>query len=457
MKFTEIPKQQLNIKQLLFSNRDLWNLFYPLLVEQFLVLGVGLADSIMVSSLGEAAVSGVSLVDFIMMLIIFVFIALSAGGTVIAGQYLGRKDIVMAQKAADQLVWYVGLFSLAITAFAYIFKDFILGTVFGSVAPDVMLNANKYFLVVAASIPAIALFHAGSAIFKTTGDSKTSMKIVIIMNIINIAGNAFFIYVLQWDIIGVALPTTVSRYFSAIIMIFLTTRPKFILQLPRTLQHNFDWKMVKRLLNIGVPYGIENGLFQLGRIAVVSIVATYGTSAIAANAVGGMIAVFEVLPGMAINAGMATVIARCIGANDFVQAKYYTKKIIKIVFVSHFVMSILLLASMPLILKVYTLTPETTAMVWKIALWHAVFALFIWPPSFSLPMTFRAAGDVRFPMYAGIGSMLLFRIVFAYIFGTIMGIGVFGTWMAMFLDWFVRDLLFIFRYLSGKWMKYKSI
>jgi len=190
---------------------------------------------------------------------------------------------------------------------------------------------------------------------------------------------------------------------------------------------------------------------------VASIVATYGTSAIAANAVGGMLAVFEVLPGMAINAGMATVVSRCIGANDYEQAKYYTKKIIKIIFASHLVMDAVLLAGLPLILKVYTLTPETTEMVWKIALWHALFALVIWPPSFSLPMTFRAAGDVRFPMYAGICSMLLFRIVFAYIFGTIMGIGVFGTWMAMFLDWFIRDILFISRYLSGNWMRYKSI
>lgn len=456
-KFSDIKKNLTDKEQELFSARGLWELFYPLLIEQFLVFCVGLADSIMVSSLGETAVSGVSLVDYIMMLIIFVLIALSAGGTVIAGQYLGRKDVDMAKQASNQMMWFLGIFSLVVTGLIYLSKNFILGTVFGHITHEVMADADKYLMVVAASIPAMALFHGGSAVFKTTGNSKISMKIVLVMNIINVIGNAFFIYVLKWDIIGVALPTLVSRIFSGLIMVFLVTRPSFILQLPRTLHHTFDKEMIKRLLNIGVPYGVENGLFQLGRIGVLSIVATYGTSAIAANAVGGMLAVFEVMPGMAINAGMATVIARCIGAGSIYQAKYYTKKIINIIFASHIAIDLVIFAMLPLIFKAYTLTPETQETVWKIAMLHGAFSLLIWPPSFSLPMTLRAAGDVRFPMYVGIGSMVLFRLVFAYILGTVLGLGVLGTWYAMFLDWTVRALIFMYRYKQGAWTRFKSI
>ncbi len=456
-KISAIKKIVNSNEEELFSNKDLWTLFYPLLVEQLLVLSVGLADSIMVSSLGEAAVSGVSLVDYIMMLIIFVLIALSAGGTVIAGQYLGRKDKASAQKASAQMLWFLVLFALGVTLLLFLSKNFILSTVFGHIAPEVMANADKYLIVVAASIPAMAVFHGGSAIFKTTGNSKTSMKIVLVMNIINVVGNAFFIYVLHWDILGVAVPTLISRVFSALIMLHLVTKQSFMLFVPRTLKFSFDGAMIKKLLNIGIPYGVENGLFQLGRIGVLSIVTTYGTSAIAANAVGGMLAVFEVLPGMAINAGMATVIARCIGAGSVFQAKYYTKKIMKIIFACHVGGDLLVLAFLPLIFKAYTLSPETADMVLKIALWHGVLSLFIWPPSFSLPMTLRAAGDVRFPMYVGIGSMVLFRLVFAYLLGTVFGMGVFGTWLAMFLDWFVRAVIFTYRYVQGKWTHMKAI
>lgn len=449
-------KMKIDRSGYLFSNKALLTLIIPLIIEQFLAVLVGMADSIMIASVGEAAVSGVSLVDQIMILLINVFAALATGGAVVAGQYLGQKNQEQGCKASNQLMWFLTLCALVITILVYVFKYFILHGIFGKIEPDVMNHANVYLLIVSASIPFIAIYNGGAAILRAMGDSKISMQISIIMNVINVSGNAILIYGFHRGTEGVAIPTLISRIVAAVMIVLILCNQKRTLHIVPAFRIKFDWPMIRKILFIGVPNGLENSMFQLGKILVLSLVSTFGTFAIAANAVANIMALFQILPGMAISLAVTTVIARCVGAGDFEQVKYYNKKLH---FISHICMAVtvgIIFLFLPMILKAYNLSSQTAEAVRQILYFHGVCAIFIWSESFILPSTFRAAGDAQACMYISILSMWIFRIVFSYILGKYMGLGVFGIWVAMIIDWVFRSICFILRYFRGSWKK-KSI
>lgn len=432
-------------------------MFLPIVIEQFLEYLVGLADSIMVAHVGESAVSGVSLVDFIMALLISLFAALSTGGAVIAGQYLGKNKIGKSRKAATQLVWFTAAVSVGITILIYILKPFILNGLFGRISDQVRADADIYLTITGLSIPFLALYNAGAAIFRTMGNSKLPMMVMLFMNIAHALGNAVLIYGLHFGVEGVAIPTLLCRVAAAIIIIVLALNKNRAIYITRSLKHKFNGSMLKRILGIGLPYGLENGMFYLGRIVVLSLVAMFGTTAIAANAVSGTITVFQVLPGISIGLGLTVVISRCIGAGDYDQARYYTKKIMKIIYVTNILSCVVVLALLPAILHVYGLSEATTALTSKIVWYHGFFMILIWPLAYTLPVIFRASGDAKFPMMVAVLTMFFCRIALAYLFSIYFHMGMFGTWVAMFIDWIVKGILFIYRYISGRWTLVRSI
>ena len=444
-------KQKQDRSHYLFSNRELANLIGPLVIEQFLAVFVGMADSIMVANVGEAAVSGVSLVDNIMILIINIFAALATGGAVVAGQYIGRKDEKSACKAATQLVWFVSLSAVAIMILVYFGKDIILNQVFGHITAEVKGHADIYLLIVTASIPFIALYNGGAAIFRAMGNSQVSMRVSLLMNAINVTGNAILVFGLRIGTAGVAIPTLISRMVAAIVITVLLCNQTRILHIERTLKIRFDGRMIRKILAIGVPNGLENSMFQLGKILVLSLVSTFGTYAIAANAVSNAIALFQILPGMAISLAITTVISQCVGANDYEQVHYYLKKLLAIIYVAMVGTVALIFLALPLILKAYNLSDQTAAAATNIIHFHGISAMIIWPLSFALPAAYRAAGDAKACMYTSIVSMWIFRIGVSYLVGKYMGLGVFGVWVAMVIDWVVRAICFIIRYFNGKW------
>lgn len=444
-------KQKQDRSHYLFSNRELANLIGPLVIEQLLAVFVGMADSIMVANVGEAAVSGVSLVDNIMILIINIFAALATGGAVVAGQYIGRKDEKSACKAATQLVWFVSLSAVAIMILVYFGKDIILNQVFGHITAEVKGHADIYLLIVTASIPFIALYNGGAAIFRAMGNSQVSMRVSLLMNAINVTGNAILVFGLRIGTAGVAIPTLISRMVAAIVITVLLCNQTRILHIERTLKIRFDGRMIRKILAIGVPNGLENSMFQLGKILVLSLVSTFGTYAIAANAVSNAIALFQILPGMAISLAITTVISQCVGANDYEQVHYYLKKLLVIIYVAMVGTVALIFLALPLILKAYNLSDQTAAAATNIIHFHGISAMIIWPLSFALPAAYRAAGDAKACMYTSIVSMWIFRIGFSYLVGKYMGLGVFGVWVAMVIDWVVRAICFIIRYFNGKW------
>ncbi len=450
-------KETIEKERLLFDNKALRALILPLIIEQLLAVLVGMADSIMVASVGEAAVSGVSLVDNIMVLFINLFAALATGGAVIAGQYLGQKNEKQSCRAATQLVWFTTIMAVLIMALIYCGKWFILHVVFGQIDAEVMGHANTYLLIVTASVPFIALYNAGAAIFRIMGNSRVSMQVSMIMNVINVCGNAILIFGFHRGTEGVAIPTLVSRITAAVLIVVLLCRQNMPIHIDKSLRYRPEWTMIKRILGIGIPNGMENAMFQLGKIIVLSLVSTFGTYAIAANAVCNVVAGFQILPGMAINLAITAVIARCIGAGEHGQAEYYTKKLLKLVYISIWAINLIILALVPVILWAYNLSDVTAQTARGIMYFHAASASLVWPVAFSLPATLRAAGDAKVTMVIALVTMWLFRIVFSYVLGGYFGLGVLGVWITMVIDWVVRAICMALRYKSGKWKLIHSI
>lgn len=441
----------------LFTNQDLKKLIIPLIIEQFLQSFVGLADSIMVASVGEAAVSGVSLVDTVMVLLINIFAALATGGAVVAGQYIGKKQREKGCIATNQLVIFTCLLSLIVMALGYFCGDFILYGVFGKIDANVRRSSEVYMLIVFASIPFIAVYNAGAAIFRSMGNSKISMQMSMVMNGINLGGNAILIYGLHRGVEGVAIPTLVSRIVACIGIMVLLCDQKRLLHITKPFSIRPDARMLKKILYIGVPNGLENSMFQLGKILVLSVVAGFGTASIAANAVSNNIAMFAILPGMAIGFAMLTVVAQCVGAGDYAQAKYYTEKLMKVTYIALVLFNILIILIIPLIIRIYGLSEEASDYAYKILIYHSICVVLVWPLAFTLPNTLRASNDVRFTMILSILSMWIFRIGFSYVLGVKMHWGIFGVWVAMTIDWLFRAICFAWRYFRGKWqLKYLS-
>lgn len=442
----------------LYTNRSLLNLIVPLMITVSMGLVVGMIDSVMVAGVGEAAVSGVSLVDSVVQLIIYVFSAMASGGAIVAGQYLGNRDGKTAKKAAGELVWLnaaIGLVMLAVMIFV---SDWMVRHLFGKIEPQVYHYAGRYMTAVQFSLPAIAVFESGNAIFRTMNDAKTPMKISFLMNGVNVVGNYVLINVFSLDTLGVAIASVLSRWLAAVIVLVLLLNPQRELSVARTLHHRFDAAMIRKILRMGIPNGIENGFFQFGKIAILGLVTAFGTAAITANAVTQTMAGIEVIPGLAVQQAALAVIARCVGMGDYAQAKAYNRKLLTVSYVCVAVFSAVLLVVLPLVLRAYHLSDETAALATTMFRWHTVGAVLLWPAAFVVPASLRAAGDVKFPMFIAILSMWVLRFGGAYVLAYAFHMGAVGAWIAMsILDWGFRTLVFLIRWHNGKWQRMRIV
>ena len=440
-------------REKLFTNHELLTLLWPLIIEQTLSVLVGMADTVMVSSVGEAAISGVSLVDMINQLIITVFAALATGGAVVTSQYLGAKKPEQAARSAGQLVGLSALLGLAVAAFCLLTRRPMLRLLFGAITDDVMDAAVIYFTITALSFPFLALYNAGAAIFRSTSNSAVSMKVSVIVNAINFGGNAICIYLLGMGVEGVAIPTLISRAVGAFIILALAAQHEYVLHItPRSVTH-LERGTVQSILRIGIPSACENSLFQLGRVLVVSMISLFGTVHISANAVANNLDAIGCIVGNAMGLAMITVIGRCIGAQDFEQTKYYTKKLLLWDYIAQGAVNVVVLLSLNQILSMYTLTPETRALAWTLVMIHNGMSIFLWPASFVLPNALRAANDVRFTMVVATASMLVWRMGLSWVLCVQMGMGAVGVWYAMVVDWICRIICFVARFVSGGWKK----
>lgn len=449
--------KNLTNEQRFFSNADLARLFLPIAVEQFLEYSVGLANSLIAASVSESAVSAVSLVEFVMALFISIFTAIATGGSVVASQYLGNKQSGNARNTANQLVWFSFIFAIFVAIAIIVLKDIVLDKVFGDIGAMVRSDASHYLVFSAISAPFLAVYAAAAAIFRTISNAKLPMYIMGAANLLNVLLTAISIYTFHTGVLGIAISTLVARAIACLVIVYLLLDVRIKLHIRKSFIYKFDYETIKKILNIGIPYGFENSMFYLGRIIVLSLVSLFGTASIAANAVGGTIGMFQILPGMAIGTGLSVVVARCIGANDLLQAKFYVKKsIISIYVVQIFSTAAVLLLLDPL-LSIYNLSSEAINLTRQIVWYHGIAMCLIWPLAYTYPTVFRAVGDAKYPMIVNLACMFACRIVLAYLFALSFDLGMIGTWFAMFADWAVKAVLFVRRYVKGTWMKFKAI
>lgn len=441
----------------MFSNRDLKNMIVPLFFEQLLVMLVGIMDTFIVSYVGEAAVSGVSLVNSFNTIFIYLFTALASGGAVVISQYIGNKDQKNSVRSSSQLLMFSTLLSIVLTCIVLMFHQAILSALFGKVEIDVMNACITYIVISALSYPFIAIYNASASLFRSMGKTKTTMYVSLASNIINVIGNCIGVFVLHAGVAGVAIPSLIARAFSAIVITKLCFQQNQMTYYTKKDLFAFDTDILRRVLSIAVPNGIENGIFQFVKVALSSVVALFGTYQIAANGVAQSIWSLAALMGVTLGPVYITVIGQCMGSGNQEQAKYYFKKLNKLAIVLSIVWNLIVLALTPLFMHFYQLSSETLQLIFYLVVIHGVFNAIVYPISGPLSNGLRAAGDVKFTMIVSIASTLLARFVFSIIFAIYLNMGVTGIAFAMCLDWTIRAVIFYCRYRSLKWLEFKVI
>ena len=440
-----------------FSNQQLKEMIVPLFFEQLLIMLVGMADTLVVSYAGEAAVSGVSLVNQFNTIFIYLFTALASGGAVVISQYIGRNQKDAAGTSASQLLLFSTGFSMIVAGIVLAGNEWILRLMFGKVEESVMEACETYLRISAYSYPALAIYNAGAAVYRSLGRTDVTMYLSVASNIINVIGNLIGIFVLHAGVAGVAYPSLIARIFSAIVITALCFRRKNGVFYRGKWIFRWDSAAMRQILNIAVPNGLENGVFQLVKVALSSIVALFGTYQIAANGVAQSIWSLAALAGVAMGPVFITVIGQCMGNGDTDATDHYFKRLTRITLLISSAWNLLIFLLTPFFMKFYALQPETKRLVIWLVLIHNVFNAAAYPFSDALSNGLRAAGDVKFTMYVSVISTIAVRLLLSWLLGIVLKMGVIGIAIAMVCDWSIRAVIFFWRQKSGKWKTFQVI
>ena len=444
-------------QSLMFDNRKLAKLLIPLALDQLLNSFMGTVDTLCVSNLGSAAISAVSLVDSINILIVQAFFALASGGTVVCSHYLGCKEKKQAQEAARQLVFITFMLSLAITVLFVIFNGPLLHLIFGKVEQDVMSNARKYFFFTTLSYPFIALYDDGSCILRAQENSRLPMQISIVSNIMNVIMNLVFVWIFHWGVAGTAISTLISRIFSMAVVMIKLRNPSFDVSLRHYFSIRPDWSKIKKILYIGVPSGIENSMFQFGKLAIQSTVSLMGTAAIAAQGMTNIIENLNGILAIGIGIGLMTVVGETLGAGHKEEAVYYIKKLCIIAEVTLVLSCIFMYAITRSITIFGGMEPESAKLCIFMVTCITIVKPLIWDMAFIPAYGLRAAGDVKFSMTVSVLTMWLCRVTLATVLARVFHMGPMAVWIGMFTDWGIRNIIFTIRFHSRKWLQHKVI
>ena len=444
-------------QQHMFTNRMIRSLLIPVVLEQLLNSIMGTADTMMVSNVGSAAISAVSLVDSINILVIQAFSALAAGGAIVCAQYIGQQNQERANASARQGLFIITLISIVVSAICLGFKKPLLRLIFGSVEADVMRASEIYFFYTALSFPFIALYDAAASIFRAQDNTKGPMTISMISNIMNIVGNAIMIWGFHMGVAGAAIATLISRIFCALVVLIQLRRDRQPIVVRDYLKIRPDWLMIGRILGIGIPSGVENSMFQLGKLAIQSTVSTLGTVAIAAQAMTNILENLNGIAGIGVGVGLMTIVGQCMGANRKDEAVYYIKKLSVIAEVTIIVSCLLVFILTRPVTMLGGMEKTSADMCWHMVMWITIVKPIMWVLAFVPAYGLRAAGDVKFSMISSCAVMWLCRFCLSVLLIRGLGFGPMGVWIGMFADWTVRAVLFTWRFHSRKWLEHKVI
>ncbi len=446
-------------QQHMFSNRMICSLLIPVVLEQLLNSIMGTADTMMVSNVGSAAISAVSLVDSINVLVIQAFSALAAGGAIICAQYIGQRSKEKANESARQVLFIITAISVAVSLICLVFQKPLLRLIFGSVEPAVMRASETYFFYTALSFPFIAAYDSAASIFRAQDNTKGPMIISMISNVMNIAGNAVMIWVFHMGVAGAALSTLISRIFCAVVVIIQLRKEKEGQEI--VVRDYFeirpDWSMIRRILGLGIPSGIENSMFQLGKLAIQSTVSTLGTTAIAAQAMTNILENLNGIAAIGVGVGLMTIVGQCLGAGRQDEAVYYIKKLCVIAEVIIIISCLGVFALTKPITILGGMEKESADMCFHMVMWITIVKPLVWIMAFIPGYGLRAAGDVKFSMIVSCCTMWACRFCLCVFLIRVMGFGPMGVWIGMFADWTLRGIVFTWRFHSRKWLQHKVI
>ena len=446
-------------QQHMFSNRLICSLLIPVVLEQLLNSIMGTADTMMVSNVGSAAISAVSLVDSINVLVIQAFSALAAGGAIVCAQYIGQKNKEKANESARQVLFIITAISVAVSLICLVFQKPLLRLIFGSVEPAVMRASETYFFYTALSFPFIAAYDSAASIFRAQDNTKGPMIISMISNVMNIAGNAVMIWVFHMGVAGAALSTLISRIFCAVVVIIQLRKEKEGQEI--VVRDYFeirpDWSMIRRILGLGIPSGIENSMFQLGKLAIQSTVSTLGTTAIAAQAMTNILENLNGIAAIGVGVGLMTIVGQCLGAGRQDEAVYYIKKLCVIAEVIIIISCLGVFALTKPITILGGMEKESADMCFHMMMWITIVKPLVWIMAFIPGYGLRAAGDVKFSMITSCCTMWVCRFCLCVFLIRRLGFGPMGVWIGMFADWTLRGIIFTWRFHSRKWLQHKVI
>lgn len=441
----------------MFSNRDLKRMIVPLFLEQLLMALVGIADVFVIGFVGEAAVSGVSLVNAFNTIFLNLFTALAAGGAVVISQYIGKREPERAGMTASQLLAASTLCSVVVAAFVLLFNTQLMKLMFGKVEPEVLDACVTYLRISAYSYPALAIYNAGAALYRSFGKTSTTMYISVLANVINVAGNCIGVFALHAGVAGVAWPSLISRAFSAVVITVLCFCRDNPVRYLKNWIFRLNGAMQKQILRIAIPNGVESGIFQLVKVALSSVAALFGTYQIAANGMAQSIWSMAALVCVAMGPVYITVIGQCMGAGEVEQAQMYFKKLTKITLLFAIAWNALVFAVTPVLMHFSALAPETRRLTLLLVLIHNVFNAVAFPFADPLGKGLRATGDVKFTTAISLLTTIGVRLVFSVLFAIVLNMGVVGIALAMCLDWSTRGIIFWCRFKNGKWKQYKVV
>lgn len=393
----------------MFTNKMIADLLIPVVLEQLLNSIMGTADTMMVSNVGSAAISAVSLVDSINVLVIQAFSALAAGGAIVCAQYIGQKNVKRANESARQVLFIITAISVVISLICLVFQKPMLRLIFGSVEAEVMRASEIYFFYTALSFPFIAAYDSAASIFRAQDNTKGPMLISMISNVMNIAGNAMLIWGFHMGVAGAALATLISRVFCAVVVLAQLRQDRQPIVVRDYLKIRPDFRMIRRILSIGIPSGVENSMFQLGKLAIQSSVSTLGTVAIAAQAMTSILENLNGIAAIGVGVGLMTIVGQCIGAGRKDEAVYYIKKLCMIAEVILIISCLSVFVLTKPITILGGMEKESADMCIHMTMWITIVKPLVWIMAFIPGYGMRAAGDVKFSMLTSCTTMWLCR------------------------------------------------
>jgi len=441
----------------LFANKMIVNLLIPILIEQIMIVAIGIADIVMVAHVGETAVAGVSLVATVDALVKTLIFGLAIGGSIVVSQYIGKDELHNANKAIKMTLYSILFLALLVSVTLFLFQEQFLTLISGNVEVEVMKNTRTYFSLLLFSYPFFAAYYVVSASFRAMSASKIPMVCSLIMMLMNLILKVILIYKFNFGVFGAGISTLISAMFIGVVMIVLICKPSNIVHIEKISEIKLDFSMIKRILGIGIPNSIENGIFYIGILILQRLIASFGTTAIAANAIGYSLAPISHIICASYGLVVVTVVGQCMGAGKTDQAVMYTKHILKLTYIMALLINIICIFSNGFLVGCFNLSQETSRLASNVFYLYCIGVTFFYPTSFVLPNALRASGDTKFAMTASISTMFGVRIGLAFVFGKYMNMGLFGVWVAMQMDWFVRSVIFVFRFRQGKWKEIKVV